>query len=92
MISHDNITWSSRVLREQNLGFATCKERVISYLPLSHVSAQLLDIHIPMAIGAHIAKLCNLRMGLLFAISICIFVSCFCLVYVYNVIILLIVT
>ncbi|KAM9096685.1 long-chain-fatty-acid--CoA ligase ACSBG2 isoform X1 [Sarcophilus harrisii] len=53
MLSHDNITWTS--------GMATSsltlnsppshQEIVVSYLPLSHVAAQMMDIWLPMKIG-----------------------------------------
>ncbi|KAI9993583.1 hypothetical protein PInf_015868 [Phytophthora infestans] len=50
MISHDNLTWT--VAAAMNtlpaLGDA---ERIVSFLPLSHVAAQILDIHLPLAIG-----------------------------------------
>ena len=36
MISHDNITWSSRLVVEQA---GQNQERLLSYLPLSHVAA-----------------------------------------------------
>ncbi|XP_036616384.1 long-chain-fatty-acid--CoA ligase ACSBG2 isoform X2 [Trichosurus vulpecula] len=53
MLSHDNITWTS--------GMATGgltlssppdqQEMVVSFLPLSHVAAQMMDIWLPMKIG-----------------------------------------
>ncbi|XP_074059870.1 long-chain-fatty-acid--CoA ligase ACSBG2-like isoform X2 [Macrotis lagotis] len=53
MLSHDNITWTS--------GMATSsltlnsppsqQEIVVSYLPLSHIAAQMMDIWLPMKIG-----------------------------------------
>jgi long-chain-fatty-acid--CoA ligase ACSBG len=43
MISHDNYTWTaSYFLREYKIEFGS--ERVVSYLPLSHVAAQIIDI------------------------------------------------
>jgi len=43
MISHDNYTWTANYfLSEYNIGFGC--ERVVSYLPLSHVAAQIIDI------------------------------------------------
>ncbi|KAG9404299.1 hypothetical protein AC1031_004512 [Aphanomyces cochlioides] len=54
MMSHDNITWTMYSMLELfraddpfNLS-----DRLVSYLPLSHVAAQLLDIHLPIATGA----------------------------------------
>ena len=52
MISHDNVTWSTRNLVNSWLKYASCEDRVISYLPLSHISAQLLDLHTPMCTGS----------------------------------------
>lgn len=43
MISHDNYTWtSSTALKRYNLEFG--KEKLVSFLPLSHVAAQIIDI------------------------------------------------
>lgn len=52
MISHDNVTWTAKnlidnFLTDLNLG---C-ERIVSYLPLSHIAGQMIDIHAPMFIG-----------------------------------------
>lgn len=43
MISHDNITWTSSLVGE----VLSCgpEDRMVSYLPLSHIAAQTLDIH-----------------------------------------------
>ncbi|XP_072166675.1 long-chain-fatty-acid--CoA ligase ACSBG2-like isoform X1 [Diadema setosum] len=47
MISHDNYTWiSHRCLTQVNIPFGTHK--VVSYLPLSHVAAQVFDIYFPL--------------------------------------------
>lgn len=54
MISHDNLTWTSQIIldclphhdKENRPG------RSVSFLPLSHVAAQMLDIHGPMAFAA----------------------------------------
>jgi long-chain-fatty-acid--CoA ligase ACSBG len=49
MISHDNLTWTTAALLEKvNLSHS---ERMISYLPLSHIAAQILDIHGPLNCG-----------------------------------------
>ena len=51
MLSHDNVTWTARmtgVEAKLNLG----NEILISYLPLSHIAAQLLDMYIPLMYGA----------------------------------------
>ncbi|XP_053708910.1 long-chain-fatty-acid--CoA ligase ACSBG2 isoform X1 [Synchiropus splendidus] len=54
MISHDNITWTSYcVSKYVCLKSPTeSQERVVSYLPLSHIAAQLVDIWITMTTGA----------------------------------------
>mmetsp|Transcript_61434 Transcript_61434/g.146468 ORF Transcript_61434/g.146468 Transcript_61434/m.146468 type:complete len:752 (+) Transcript_61434:82-2337(+) len=56
MISHDNILYESatvlRVLRtSQNFGDAAEQERVLSFLPLSHVAGLMVDIVLPMVSG-----------------------------------------
>lgn len=50
MISHDNITWIVRVVVDI-LGGVDNSDRLVSYLPLSHVAAQLIDIHAPICTG-----------------------------------------
>lgn len=46
MLSHDNLIWTARMAGVQgNVKFQY--EEVVSYLPLSHVAAQVLDIFIP---------------------------------------------
>ncbi|KAL6087000.1 hypothetical protein STEG23_009148 [Scotinomys teguina] len=54
MLSHDNITWSAGAIRrELDLSYASgSQERIVSYLPLSHISAQMLDIWISIKAGA----------------------------------------
>ncbi|XP_054836873.1 long-chain-fatty-acid--CoA ligase ACSBG2 isoform X2 [Eublepharis macularius] len=53
MLSHDNITWTARAGGEF-VGL-TCglerQELVVSYLPLSHVAAQMIDIWLPLTFG-----------------------------------------
>jgi long-chain-fatty-acid--CoA ligase ACSBG len=51
MISHDNVTWTTANMAT-NYFDLNHTDRVISYLPLSHIAAQLIDIHIPMLLGA----------------------------------------
>ena len=41
MLSHDNITWTSRIGMEQ---FNWNQERLLSFLPLSHIAGCMLDI------------------------------------------------
>ena len=51
MISHDNVTWTTRIVFETTL-VVNHEDRVVSYLPLSHIAAQIMDLHGPMFIGA----------------------------------------
>ncbi|KAJ0394622.1 hypothetical protein P43SY_000005 [Pythium insidiosum] len=53
MISHDNLTWTSYTVLDTLYGVDE-NERSVSFLPLSHVAAQLLDIHVPMHIGSEV--------------------------------------
>jgi long-subunit acyl-CoA synthetase (AMP-forming) len=49
MISHDNITWTAAIAIEQLSGDEN--DRVLSYLPLSHIAEQVVSLHGPMAEG-----------------------------------------
>ncbi|KAM9744488.1 long-chain-fatty-acid--CoA ligase ACSBG2-like isoform 1-T2 [Menidia menidia] len=50
MLSHDNITWTARTASSMiNADYGV--EVLVSYLPLSHVAAQLIDIWISMSLG-----------------------------------------
>ncbi|KAL1022927.1 hypothetical protein UPYG_G00034310 [Umbra pygmaea] len=53
MLSHDNLTWTAlSVGRYVHLEEATkSQEIVISYLPLSHIAAQMVDIWVTMKVG-----------------------------------------
>ncbi|KFO28802.1 Long-chain-fatty-acid--CoA ligase ACSBG2 [Fukomys damarensis] len=54
MLSHDNITWTAGAV-VQALGLPISRknqEQILSYLPLSHIAAQMMDIWVPMKIGA----------------------------------------
>jgi long-chain-fatty-acid--CoA ligase ACSBG len=56
MVSHDNLTWTAQALFQiMPPGFGTVEEHVVSYLPLSHIAAQMVDIHLPMGIAAQFA-------------------------------------
>ncbi len=47
MLSHDNILWTTKsALSSLNLT-PDNREKVVSYLPLSHVAAQMMDIYMP---------------------------------------------
>lgn len=52
MLSHDNFTWLVESLRKKFPFLHDGCEVVVSYLPLSHVAAQLLDIFVTLALGA----------------------------------------
>ncbi|XP_064424686.1 long-chain-fatty-acid--CoA ligase ACSBG2 isoform X3 [Latimeria chalumnae] len=54
MLSHDNLTWTALVAGSTiRLREATeFQEVVVSYLPLSHIAAQMVDIWLPMKFGA----------------------------------------
>jgi len=49
MVSHDNILWESHAVGSQvyNIGDSKSEERLISYLPLSHVAGMMVDIIMP---------------------------------------------
>lgn len=51
MLSHDNLTWDALSIGER-IGLNRGTERVVSYLPLSHVAAQVVDIYLTMSSGA----------------------------------------
>eukprot|EP00800_Vazella_pourtalesii_P020730 TRINITY_DN745_c0_g1_i1.p1 TRINITY_DN745_c0_g1~~TRINITY_DN745_c0_g1_i1.p1 ORF type:complete len:737 (+),score=147.28 TRINITY_DN745_c0_g1_i1:72-2282(+) len=52
MLSHDNLMFTVAALRRFNPDFKTGDEQVVSYLPLSHIAAQLADIYIPISTAA----------------------------------------
>lgn len=45
MLSHDNITWTCQIFANEYVLGGMVPGRVVSYLPLSHVAAQMIDIH-----------------------------------------------
>jgi long-chain-fatty-acid--CoA ligase ACSBG len=51
MISHDNICWTVKNLIDTYLDL-NHKDRFVSYLPLSHIAGQVIDIHAPMYVGS----------------------------------------
>ena len=53
MLSHDNLTWTASAAL--NVLDLHSSDRIVSYLPLSHVAAQLIDIHLPMYCGASVS-------------------------------------
>ncbi|XP_074650379.1 long-chain-fatty-acid--CoA ligase ACSBG2-like isoform X2 [Tubulanus polymorphus] len=50
MLSHDNLTWTAAVTTER-AKLRMGSEVTVSYLPLSHIAAQQLDIHGPFICG-----------------------------------------
>ena len=51
MISHDCITYLSRYIGLKICQFKPFNEKFISYLPLSHIAAQIIDIYTPIIVG-----------------------------------------
>lgn len=45
MLSHDNLIWDAYTISERLRDLRPSDERLISYLPLSHVAAQVVDIY-----------------------------------------------
>lgn len=45
MLSHDNLTYTAQVLCD-TYEMRECQERIVSYLPLSHVAANITDLFV----------------------------------------------
>jgi long-chain-fatty-acid--CoA ligase ACSBG len=62
MLSNDNITWTAQAAG----GFlhVSNTDRMVSYLPLSHIAAQMVDLHIPIAFCKFFLKKSNVYMNL----------------------------
>lgn len=54
MLTHDNITWTARAQLSTMGKEVGNDDHVISYLPLSHIAAQMLDMHCAMATGLQV--------------------------------------
>lgn len=52
MLSHDNLTWTPK--SAEHFTDVCDPEHIVSYLPLSHVAAQMTDMHSCLAIGASV--------------------------------------
>ncbi len=73
MISHDNILFEARVAMDMIPGMGMGGERIISYLPLSHVAGMMVDIISPITVAAttpgyatlHFARPYDLKAGTL---------------------------
>lgn len=53
LLSHDNFTWTAKQIATKLLR-VTSTDTFLSYLPCAHTAAQILDIHVPMVVGAHV--------------------------------------
>ncbi|KAL4712632.1 hypothetical protein ACJJTC_007929 [Scirpophaga incertulas] len=51
MLSHDNLTWDAHVIAHRVSDLQPDNERLVSFLPLSHVAAQVVDIYTTMTKG-----------------------------------------
>jgi long-chain-fatty-acid--CoA ligase ACSBG len=54
MISHDSIIYLVRNLGLDQARLRFFEERIVSYLPLSHIAAQSIDMYCSISIGATI--------------------------------------
>lgn len=51
MLSYDNIAWTCRVFANNIVEGGVTTGRIVSYLPLSHIAAQMIDIQFPLYSG-----------------------------------------
>lgn len=56
MLTHDNIVWTARsqLSTMQELETLDNNDHFVSYLPLSHIAAQMIDMHCPMMNGTQV--------------------------------------
>ncbi|XP_018019281.1 long-chain-fatty-acid--CoA ligase ACSBG2 [Hyalella azteca] len=54
MCSHDNLTWTGQQYGLFTFDLKICEERFVSYLPLSHLAAQMTEIYMAVSIAATI--------------------------------------
>lgn len=55
MLTHDNITWTCRtMLKCTPKGYMDASDVMVSYLPLSHIAAQQLDMYMPICTGCQV--------------------------------------
>ncbi|XP_072353273.1 long-chain-fatty-acid--CoA ligase ACSBG2-like isoform X3 [Scyliorhinus torazame] len=52
MLSQDNLTWTANTAGKMVDIKPAAREKVVSFLPMSHIAAQMMDIWIPMKFGA----------------------------------------
>eukprot|EP01134_Creolimax_fragrantissima_P008148 CFRG8148T1 len=53
MISHDNLVWTTRIIYKSLYSFSY-HDRIVSYLPLSHIAAQIIDFSFCCVLGVHV--------------------------------------
>ncbi|XP_063432642.1 long-chain-fatty-acid--CoA ligase ACSBG2-like isoform X2 [Mytilus trossulus] len=53
MLSHDNMVWTASAFAK-TFGLRYEEEVIVSYLPLSHVAAQMVDLTFPVSFGASV--------------------------------------
>ena len=63
MVTHDNIVFEARVCMGEGAGHvggkSTDEERIISYLPLSHVAGQMIDVLCPITVTSLRPGVCS---------------------------------
>lgn len=52
MLSHDSVVYNSKVIAKQLEHVSEGCERIVSYLPLSHIAAQVFDIFLSLELGS----------------------------------------
>lgn len=60
MLSHDNVTWTAGMLKPIIPNWGDDHEHIVSYLPLSHIAAQLEDVYFPLYSTANYPQPCTL--------------------------------
>lgn len=53
MLSHDNVTWTA-LMAGESANLQDGEDVLISYLPLSHIAAQIIDLFAPMLFGGSV--------------------------------------
>jgi long-chain-fatty-acid--CoA ligase ACSBG len=51
MITHDNLSWTTKIIHQMIGDDFTVGNKIVSYLPLSHIAGQLVDIFFSLSIG-----------------------------------------
>ncbi|XP_060665921.1 long-chain-fatty-acid--CoA ligase heimdall [Drosophila nasuta] len=51
MLSHDSVVYDTRIVARNMPHVVVGAERMVSYLPLSHIAAQIFDIYLAMSLG-----------------------------------------